>query len=52
MSSIAETTKDSALLEEFQKLVDAHRIAFRQERCYWRMVGLTLAMVFCLAVIR
>lgn len=47
MSSIPETTKDSALLEEFQKLVDAHRVAFRQERCYWRMVGLALAMVFC-----
>jgi hypothetical protein len=32
---------------EFQKLVMAHRPAFRQERCFKRMVALTLAMVFC-----
>jgi hypothetical protein len=34
-------------LDEFQKLVAAHRRAFRQERCFWRMAGLALAMVLC-----
>jgi len=47
MTSIPDATKNPTLLDEFQKLVDAHRIAFRQERCYWRMVGLAMAMVFC-----
>lgn len=47
MRSIAETTKKSILIEEFQKLMGAHRPAFRQERCYWRMVGLAMAMIFC-----
>jgi hypothetical protein len=35
------------LVEAFQMLVWAHRSAFRQERCFWRMAGLALAMVFC-----
>ncbi len=47
MTSIAETRKSAKLLEELQQLVEAHRPAFRQERCFWRIVGLTLAMVFC-----
>lgn len=47
MSSIAETSAKAVLMEEFQKLVMAHRSAFRQERCFWRMAALTLAMVFC-----
>ena len=47
MASIAETTSKSTLMEELQKIMMAHRSAFRQERCFWRMVGLTLGMVFC-----
>lgn len=47
MKSIAETSKNCSLVAEFEKLVMAHRVAFRQERCFWRMAGLALAMVFC-----
>lgn len=47
MASIAESGAESKLMDEFQKLVEAHRPAFRQERCFRRMVALTLAMVFC-----
>lgn len=47
MESIAETTGRAKLMDELQKLVEAHRPAIRQERCFWRMAGLTLAMVFC-----
>jgi hypothetical protein len=47
MESITETTNRASLMEEVQRLVEAHRSAFGQERCYWRMVGLTLAMIFC-----
>ena len=43
MASILETLSRSNLLEEFQKLVAAHRAALRQERCFWRMAGLALA---------
>ena len=46
MTSIAEERADRRLLAEFQRLVMAHRSAFRQERCFWRMAGLALAMVF------
>lgn len=47
MASIAETAGEPKLMKELQKLVEAHRPAFRQERCFWRMAGLALAMVFC-----
>lgn len=47
MSSITESTPNSMLMAEFHELIMAHRVAFRQERCFRRMVALTLAMVFC-----
>jgi len=47
MSSITEGSSGSLLMKEFLELVMAHRPAFRQERCFRRMVTLTLAMVFC-----
>ena len=47
MSSITESAGDSVLMTEFGNLVMAHRAAFRQERCFRRMVALTVAMVFC-----
>jgi hypothetical protein len=42
---INHTTKRS-LLHELQELVQAHRCAFKQERPYWRAVGLVLGEVF------
>ena len=47
MSSITESAGDSVLMAEFRNLVMAHRAAFGQERCFRRMVALTVAMVFC-----
>ena len=47
MASIPETAPKSQLMEEFKTLVEAHRPAFGQERCFRRMTALTLAMVFC-----
>ena len=47
MRSITESASNSMLMAEFHQLMMAHRAAFRQERCFRRMVALTLAMVFC-----
>lgn len=47
MASIAESKPETKLMDEFQKLIAAHRPAFRQERCFRRLVVLTMAMVFC-----
>jgi len=42
---INHTTKRS-LLQELEALVQAHRSAFKQERPFWRAVGLVLGEVF------
>ena len=47
MASIAESKAETKLMDEFQKLLVAHRVAFGQERCFRRFVALTIAMVFC-----
>lgn len=47
MTTIAEKHRNGSLLVEFQRLVAAQRRAFRQERCYWRMAGLAMAMICC-----
>jgi len=47
MASIAESKAETKLMDEFQKLLVAHRVAFGQERCFRRFVALTMAMVFC-----
>ncbi len=36
----------SALLHHLLELLGQHRPAFRQERSYWRVVGLVLGEVF------
>jgi hypothetical protein len=46
MNSIAEVGGNKGLVENLEALVWAHRAAFRQERTYWRAVGLLLAEVF------
>ena len=39
-------TSQKSLLAELQQLVQAHRRAFKQERPFWRAVGLVLGEVF------
>ena len=39
-------TSPKGLLHELQELVQAHRSAFKQERPFWRAVGLVLGEVF------
>ena len=39
-------TSQKSLLAELQQLVQAHRSAFKQERPFWRAVGLVLGEVF------
>ena len=39
-------TSKRSLLQELEELVQAHRSAFKQERPFWRAVGLVLGEVF------
>ena len=39
-------TSQAGLMHELQQLVQAHRSAFKQERPFWRAVGLVLGEVF------
>ena len=46
MKDSIKETKIPALLAALMGLLEAHRVAFKQARPYWRAVGLVLAELF------
>src|SRR5574339_549092 len=41
-----KNSTQSILLQKLFELLERHRIAFRQERVYWRAVGMVLGEIF------
>jgi hypothetical protein len=41
-----KNSTQSVLLQKLFELLERHRIAFRQERIYWRAVGMVLGEIF------
>ena len=43
---MTKNSKQPILLQKLFELLERHRIAFRQERTYWRVVGMVLGEIF------